>query len=116
MKKKFSNCYVIPMEVFIQNYLNIDGPNISNINHYDIDQLNIEGIKRIPNQVVTEDDIETGRVLLVESSGYKHKGKMICAYIRPDLVKSNGRKMSKLDEMIFNSLYSTDCKVLKRKR
>lgn len=115
MKKKFDGYKAISMQEFIENYLNVK-ENIDNINHYDITDLNIKGVTRVPDSIVTDEDIETGRIILVESSGLKHRGKMICAYLRPDIVLFKEREMSKLDEMIFNSLYKDDCKILKRKK
>ena len=116
MKMSFKNCNVITMEEFILNYLNVNSnQDISHINHYDISKLNIDGIKRIPNEIVSEDDVRTGRVILVESSGFKHKGKMVCAYLRPDLVLYNDN-MSDLDKMIVNSLYKDDCKRLSKRK
>ena len=89
MNSKYKNYKVLTMEEFITNYLDLNGDYsiYEKINHYDITELNIEGVKRVPNQYVTEEDLRTGRVLLVESKGFKHHGKMVCAYIRPDIVK-----------------------------
>ena len=116
MKNKFSNYKTISIQEFIANYLEIDHNNIENINHYDITDLNMEGVTRVPNEIVTDEDIKTGRIILVESSGPKHHGKMICAYLRPDIVMYKEKEMTKLDEMIINSLYKDDYKVLKRKK
>ena len=117
MKNKFSSYKTISMKEFIENYLNIDNnEDIENINHYDITDLNIEGVTRVPNHIVTEDDLKTGRIILVESTGSKHRGKMICAYLRPNIVMYKEKEMSKIDEMIFNSLYKDDCKKLRRKK
>lgn len=102
---------VISMSEFIMNYLHVDNLEevLNKVNHYDITDLNIKGVKRVPNDLVTADDIQTGRVLLVESSGFKHHGKMICAYIRPDLVnEEEENNLSDLDKMIYNSLYKAD--------
>ena len=115
MKKKFSNYRTISMQEFIENYLNVYN-NIDNINHYDITDLNLAGVTRIPNDIVTEEDLMTGRVILVESSGSKHRGKMVCAYLRPDIVMYKENELSTLDEMIINSLYKDDCKKLSRKK
>ena len=115
MRKRFSEYRVISMQEFIENYLMVYN-NIDNINHYDITDLNLDGVKRIPNDIVSDEDIMTGRVILVEASGSKHHGKMVCAYLRPDIVMYKEKEMSKLDEMILNSLYKDDCKKLSRKR
>ena len=117
MNNKLKNYRAITMFDFITNYLGINDCDVlDKINHYDITELNIKGIKRIPNQIVSDEDIRTGRVILVKSSGFKHKGKMVCAYMRPDLVLLEENNVSKLDEMIINSLYKDDKKVLKRKK
>ena len=117
MKNKFSEYKTISMQEFIKNYLKLENSeNMENINHYDITDLNIKGVTRVPNDVVTDDDIKTGRIILVEASGQKHKGKMICAYLRPDIVLYKEKHMSRIDEMIINSLYKDDCKVLKKKK
>lgn len=114
MRKKFSNYKAISMQEFIENYLNVHN-DLENANHYDISELNLDGVTRIPNECVTEEDLMTGRVILVESSGFKHHGKMVCAYLRPDIVLYKEKEMSKLDEMIFNALYKDDCKKLVKK-
>jgi len=115
MKNKFSEYKAISMQEFINNYLNVENSdNIDSINHYDITDLNFEGVTRVPNDIVTDDDIKTGRIILVESSGPKHKGKMICAYLRPDIVMYKEKEMTKIDEMIINSLYRDDCKKLRK--
>jgi len=101
---------VISMMDFLINYVRVENVDeiLTQINHYDITDLNIDGIKRVPNDLVTEDDIRTGRILMVESSGFKHRGKMICAYIRPNLIRKNKEEVSDLDKMIYDSLYKSD--------
>ena len=119
MKNKFSEYKTISMQEFIENYLNVknnDDNSIENINHYDITDLNLQGVTRVPNDIVTDDDIKTGRIILVEASGAKHQGKMICAYLRPDIVLYKEKEMTKIDEMIINALYKDDCKKLRRKK
>lgn len=116
MKNRFSEYKTISMQEFIENYLNIENYNIENINHYDITDLNMQGVTRVPNDIVTDDDIKTGRIILVESSGSKHHGKMICAYLRPDIVMYKEKEMTRLDEMIINALYKDDCKKRVRKK
>ena len=118
MKNRFEDYKTISMQEFIEKFLNVNKniDNIDVINHYDITSLNIEGVTRVPNDIVTEDDLKTGRILLVESTGPKHRGKMICAYLRPDIVMYKERELSKLDEMIIKSLYKDDCKRLCKKK
>ena len=116
MKNKFSEYKTISMQEFIENYLNVKNDNIENINHYDITDLNMKGVTRVPNDIVTDDDIKTGRIILVESSGPNHRGKMICAYLRPDIVMYKEREMTKIDEMIIDALYRDDCKKLCKKK
>ena len=103
MKRNVNN-YVISMQAFLINYLCVDYTNINidNINHYDLMELNLDGVERLPINVVKDEDIICGRVLLVEASGFKHKGKQLCAYIRPDLVLL-GRSDSKLDQMMYKA-------------
>ena len=84
---------VISMVEFLQDYLNVGYEiDISRINHFDLDELHISGVKRIPNQCVDIDDVRTGRVLLVSAKGYKHKGNVVYAYLRPDIVLYEGSK------------------------
>lgn len=113
MNKIFKKYKAISMQEFIENYLNVYN-NISHINHYDLNDLNIDGVTRVPNDIVTEEDLVTGRIILVESSGSKHHGKMICAYLRPDIVLYKEKEISKLDEMIINALYKDDCPKLRK--
>ena len=102
------------------NYLEINGDYsiFDKINHYDITELNIDGVKRVPDQFVTEEDLRTGRVLLVESKGFKHRGKMVCAYLRPDIVRleESQDKMTDEDKMLINALYKSDTKLFRNKR
>ena len=107
--KDFKGYKTITMVEFITQYLPYDDKttNLLNINHYDITELNIPGVRRVPNDLVTKEDIIRGSVLLVESKGFKHHGKMTCAYLRPDLVLAQEEKQNNLDNMILNSLYKT---------
>ncbi len=108
--KDFKGYKTISMVEFITQYLPDveDATNLLNINHYDITQLNIPGVRRVPNDLVTKEDIMRGSVLLVESKGFKHHGKMTCAYLRPDLVLAEEENNNDdLDTMILNSLYKT---------
>ena len=114
--KNFSDYKAITMKQFVEEYLNYYSENNDYMNHYDISDLELLGVKRIPNDLVTKEDLETGKVILVKSSGLHHKGKMICAYLRPDLVMYKEKEMTKLDEMIFNALYKDECKKLRRKK
>lgn len=119
MNSKFKNYKVLTMEEFIINYLELSGDYsiFEKMNHYDITDLNIDGVKRVPDQYVTEEDLRTGRVLLVESKGFKHRGKMVCAYLRPDIVRleENQGEVSDLDQMLINALYKSDTKLFRNK-
>ena len=101
--------YVISMMDFLVNYLHIENVDdvLNQINHRDITELNIDGVKRVPSQLVKNSDVVKGRVLWVESTGAKHKGKEINAYMRPDLVKKEDN-LSDLDKMINKALYEGD--------
>ena len=116
--KDFNGYRTITMVEFITQYLsyNDDTSNLLNINHYDITELNIPGVKRVPNDLVTKEDIIRGSVLLVESKGFKHHGKMTCAYLRPDLVLAQEKKdENNLDTMIINSLYKTSTSLVNQR-
>ena len=56
---------------------------IDNINHWDLADLDIPYIKRVPDSTVKREDVLSGKILLVESTGMKHMGKVVCAYVRP---------------------------------
>ena len=115
MNKIFKKYKAISMQEFIENYLNVYN-NVDNINHYDITELNLDGVTRVPDDIVTEEDIMTGKIILVKSSGSKHHGKMICAYLRPDIVLYKEKELTKLDEMIINALYKDDCPKVRKKK
>ena len=119
MNDNFKNHRVLSMEEYLFNYLKIDGDYklYNKLNHYDITELNIKGVKRVPNQLVTEEDLRTGRVLLVESKGFKHRGKMVCAYLRPDIVlmEENPNQLSDLEKMLANALYKSDTQLFRNK-
>ncbi len=115
--KDFKGYKTISMVEFITNYLPYDEntSNLLNINHYDITELNIPGVKRVPNELVTKEDLIRGSVLLVESKGFKHHGKMTCAYLRPDLVLAQEEQEDNLDLMIMNSLYKTSTSLVNKR-
>ena len=97
---------VISMVEFLRDYLDVGYEiDISRINHFDLDELNISGVKRVPNQCVDIDDIRTGRILLVEAKGYKHKGNVIYAYLRPDIVLYQENKLQdNLERNIYKGI------------
>ena len=95
MHKYFSKEYIISMEEFLKNYVLLDEYDRKlhrHLNHYDITELEIPYIKRIPLKVVSEEEVLSGNILLVESSGFKGKGTMVCAYKRPCLLMKGMKK------------------------
>ena len=115
--KDFSNFKKISMVEFITQYLHYKDTtsNLLSINHYDISELNIPGVRRVPNDMVSKEDLIRGTVLLVESKGYKHHGKMTCAYLRPDLVLAEENQQDELDAMILNSLYKSSTQLVNKR-
>ena len=59
---------------------------ISLLNHYDINDLDIEGVSRASFNDVTIDKLYRGEILLVRSTSWKGKGSLTIPYYRPQLV------------------------------
>lgn len=121
--KDFKGYKTISMQEYITEYLNIHGSclgTLLNANHYDLTELNIPGVKRVPNQLVTTEDIMRGSILLVEAKGSKNHGKMTCAYLRPELVLAEEystlqSEEKSLDAMIAESLYKTSTPLVNKR-
>ena len=95
---------VISMVEFLRDYLHVGYEvDVTKINHFDLDELNLLGVKRVPNQCVDIDDIRTGRILLVEAKGFKHRGNVIYAYIRPDIVLYE--RSNNVNDDLISSIY-----------
>ena len=94
MRKKFPSKYIIRMPEFLKNYVLLDeyNENCDKLNHLDVTEMDLPNIKRIPNNLVSEEDVLNGTVLLVEAKS-KNSGSCICAYIRPSLVKKGRMKL-----------------------
>lgn len=98
-KNELFNYHIISMEEFLLNYANCDGIftdeiiakfKDSKMTHLGIDFLNQPFIKKVPFDIVTKEDILTGRILLV--SDFKSKNR-IASYIRPELLLEKERGM-----------------------
>lgn len=86
----------ITMKEFLENYVNIDNILTSEIidklaqskaTHYDLTQLGIPYIKRIPYEEVNPDDILMGNVILVNDFKGSNKRPRVAPYVRPSLLK-----------------------------
>ena len=56
---------------------------LEKMNHWDLSDLEFPLIKRVPDESVKREDILNGNVILVQTTGLKHKGSVVCAYKRP---------------------------------
>ena len=93
------------MAEFLINYANLDGNltveqvielEINRVTHRDLTELGIPYIKRVPSDIVTEDDISSGRILIVYDFKSTKASKRRAPYLRPELVKEmEVRKMIK---------------------
>lgn len=81
-KKTIRDLEKISLTKFLSSYYGIDNPNISLLTHKDIDAFNIEGLKKVPFDIVNVDDIKRGDVILV-TDRYNNVG----AYLRPSFEK-----------------------------
>ena len=60
------------------------------LNHYDIAELELDGIRRASWADVTAESILRGQILLVRANSWKGQGSMLIPYYRPQLVLGNG--------------------------
>lgn len=86
----------ITMEEFLENYVNLDNVITREIveklakskaTHNDLTELGIPYIKRIPFEEVSQDDILTGDVILVNDFKGSNRHPRVAPYIRPSLLK-----------------------------
>lgn len=86
----------LSMAEFLENYVNLDNILTKEIitklanakaTHSDITLLGIPYIKRIPYEEVSQDDILTGNVILVNDFKGNNRKPRIAPYIRPSILK-----------------------------
>ena len=97
MKKiKIDDISGISMSNFLLNYANLDG-NITveqvtkfendKLTHQDITELGIPYLKRVPEDIITEDDLAVGNIIIVNDFKGKKGNKRSAPYLRPSIVK-----------------------------
>ncbi len=121
MKNKKLTGRTVSMEFFLVNYVypyidtdlfkSVDGyeelrEKIKNMNHYDADEF-IDILKelRVGFKEITQEQINRGEVILVQSKGFKGRGMQVIAYRRPSII--SGDKISSellKDDDIFDNM------------
>ena len=117
----FPNGYVRAINTVTGEVINFES--IGDINHYDIDELAIEGVERASWDETTKDKLLKGEILLVSATSWKGKGTMIIPYKRPQIVLQDGYACALQKESFENNReiplpnsYSLRRKVLRKKR
>lgn len=86
----------ISMAEFLLNYADLDGNLLfeqvlemekDRLSHQDITKLGIPYIKRVPNNIVTEEDLLSGDIIIVYDFTSTKNNKKRAPYKRPMLVK-----------------------------
>lgn len=71
---------VITLDYFLKNYYGLRHKGLTKLKHKDLKTLNIEGIKSVPFDIVTRNDISSGEVLLVSDSSNN-----LAPYVNPQM-------------------------------
>jgi hypothetical protein len=77
-KLNISDDSIITLEYFLKNYFGIRMNNLNKLRHADLHDLNISGVKRVPFDILTKNDILGGSIFLVEDVN-----KNLAPYINP---------------------------------
>jgi hypothetical protein len=87
------------MEDFLYNYVGLDIMKsydkvkiLSRATHRDIKELGIYFLKTVPFDSVTEEDIATGRILIVADGKSSVRNKRNAPYIRPEILIEEHRQ------------------------
>ena len=102
----------VSMMVFLKDYVGED----ANINdatdrmlakatHKDLKELNIPYVKAVPFDIVTTDDLYTGKYILVHDGKSTQRNKRIAPYVRPSILKEQ-EQMEEFDE--FEDFYDDE--------
>lgn len=84
----------VSMAVFLRDYVGEDAciddatsRKLAKATHKDIKELNIPYVKAVPFDIVTTDDLCTGKYILVYDGKSTQRNKRIAPYVRPSILK-----------------------------
>ena len=106
-KKDYLMDMAIPMVTFLNDFVFADGSGkytavnkktgqridlalMEDINHYDLSDLEFDGVKRASWSEVSAESILKGEIILVRAASWKGKGSMVIPYYRPQLILGDG--------------------------
>ena len=84
----------VSMATFLRDYVGEDAciddatsRKLAKATHKDLKELNIPYVKAVPFDIVTTDDLYTGKYILVHDGKSTQRNKRIAPYVRPSLLK-----------------------------
>ena len=84
----------VSMAVFLRDYVGEDAciddatsRKLAKATHKDLKELNIPYVKAVPFDIVTTDDLCTGKYILVYDGKSTQRNKRIAPYVRPSILK-----------------------------
>ena len=102
----------VSMMVFLKDYVgeeaNINDAKarkLAKATHKDLKELNIPYVKAVPFDIVTTDDLYTGKYILVHDGKSTQRNKRIAPYVRPSILKEQ-EQMEEFDE--FEDFYDDE--------
>ena len=95
----------VSMMVFLKDYVGEDANindatarKLAKATHKDLKELNIPYVKAVPFDIVTTDDLYTGKYILVHDGKSTQRNKRIAPYVRPSILKEQ-EQMEEFDEL-----------------
>lgn len=87
--------YIIPMKIFLKEYVGIDIQLdlLKKATHKDVKYLNFNNVKAVPFELINKENIYTGDIILV-TDGKHH----IAPYLNPNRIKEKDKVKNKLKE------------------
>ena len=102
----------VSMMVFLKDYVGEDANindatarKLAKATHKDLKELNIPYVKAVPFDIVTTDDLYTGKYILVHDGKSTQRNKRIAPYVRPSILKEQ-EQMEEFDE--FEEFYDDE--------
>lgn len=102
----------VSMMVFLKDYVGEDANindatarKLAKATHKDLKELNIPYVKAVPFDIVTTDDLYTGKYILVHDGKSTQRNKRIAPYVRPSILKEQ-EQMEEFDE--FEDFYDDE--------
>ena len=103
-KNNFEHYPSVSLIKFLTEYVSVDGINEETINklakatHKDIKELNIPYVKAVPFEILTDEALASGDIILVADGKSTLKNKRIAPYVRPEILKEKERNQEKEED------------------